>query len=79
VIHKNAFFAKTEFFMEKEEFLALAASRYDELQELGKLDNFYDYEKSFDKIWQDLGRDYLERSLEDDSSKSNDRRKKKER
>jgi hypothetical protein len=77
VIHKNAFFAKTEFFMEKEEFLALAASRYDELQELGKLDNFYDYEKSFDAIWQDLGRACLERSLQEETSNSSDRRKKK--
>ena len=46
-------------------------------EELGKLDNFYDYEKSFDAIWQDLGRMYLERSLQEKTSDSNDRRKKK--
>jgi uncharacterized membrane protein len=49
--------------MEKAEFLALAERRYEALNELGKLDNFYDYEKSFDAIWQDLGRECLERSL----------------
>ena len=63
--------------MEKAEFLSLAESRYDELKELGVLDNFYDYEKSFDKIWQDLGRLYLERTLQGKEPASNDRRKKK--
>ena len=63
--------------MTKEEFLSMAESRYAELKDLGKLDNFYDYEKSFDAIWQDLGRMYLERSLQEKTSDSNDRRKKK--
>jgi hypothetical protein len=63
--------------MTKEEYLTMAASRYEELKELGKLDNFYDYEKSFDAIWQDLGRMYLERSLQETMSNSHDRRKKK--
>ena len=63
--------------MEKSEFLSLAESRYDELKELGVLDNFYDYEKSFDKIWQDLGRLYLERTLQEKQPASTDRRKKK--
>ena len=63
--------------MEKAEFLSLAESRYDELKELGVLDNFYDYEKSFDKIWQDLGRLYLDRTLQEKQPASNDRRKKK--
>jgi len=63
--------------MEKEAFLSLAASRYEELEELGALDNFYDYEKLFDAIWQDLGRQYLESFLQGRMSSSNDRRKKK--
>ena len=63
--------------MTKEEFLSMAESRYEELKELGQLDNFYDYEKSFDAIWQDLGRMYLERSLQETMPNSNDRRKKK--
>ena len=63
--------------MEKAEFLSLAESRYEELKALGVLDNFYDYEKSFDKIWQDLGRLYLERTLQEQQPTSIDRRKKK--
>ena len=63
--------------MTKEEYLAIAESRYEALKELGKLDNFYDCEKNFDAIWQDLGRTYLERSLQEKTSNSKDRRKKK--
>jgi frataxin-like iron-binding protein CyaY len=37
--------------MTREEFHRLADKRYDELQELNKLDNFYDYEKQFVGIW----------------------------
>ena len=58
--------------MDKEKFLTLAASRYEELNALGALDNFYDYEKSFDAIWQDLGRTYLEESLQNQKSISSD-------
>ena len=46
--------------MTKEEFLKLAANRYDSLQALNKLDNFYDYEKEFVGIWKDLGQQVLE-------------------
>jgi hypothetical protein len=62
--------------MTKEEYLALAASRYEEIESLKAKDNFYDYEKSFDRIWQDLGRLYLESHLNEQSS-TQDRRKKK--
>jgi hypothetical protein len=55
-------------------FVALAQQRYAELQALNKIDNFYDYEKSFDKIWRDLGREVLESNL---SNVPADRRKKK--
>ena len=50
--------------MEKEEFLALAASRYDALRELnkGKVD-FYDLEVEFAKLWRELGREVLEKSI----------------
>lgn len=60
--------------MTKEEFLALAAKRYDELQALNKLDNFYDYEKEFVNIWRNLGREVLEKNLGDVPQ---DKRKKK--
>lgn len=61
--------------MTKEEYLAAAAARYEELQALGKLDNFYDYEKEFVRIWQDLGREVLEKNL---GEQPKDRRKKKD-
>ena len=51
--------------MTKEEFLQLAGNRYDELQSLNKIDNFYDYEKGFVGIWQSLGRSVLEKNLGD--------------
>jgi len=63
--------------MTREDYLSMAESRYEALKALGQLDNFYDYEKSFDAIWQDLGRMYLERSLQEKTSESSDRRKKK--
>ena len=63
--------------MNKEAFLSLAASRYEELEKLGALDNFYDFEKLFDVIWQDLGREYLEKFLQEQKSNSKERGKKK--
>jgi hypothetical protein len=62
--------------MTKEEYLAIADSRYEELEKLQAADNFYDYEKGFDKIWQDSGRLYMESYL-NETSKTQDRRKKK--
>jgi uncharacterized membrane protein len=62
--------------MTKEEYLALAMERYEELEQLKTADNFYDYEQGFDKIWQDLGRQYMESYLSE-TSKTQDRRKKK--
>ena len=60
--------------MTKEEFLQLAGNRYDELQALNKIDNFYDYEKGFVGIWQSLGRSVLEKNL---GAVPQDKRKKK--
>jgi len=51
--------------MTKEQFLALASARYEALSQLGRHGNFYDYEKEFDKIWVELGRDVLEQRLGD--------------
>jgi hypothetical protein len=50
-------------------------SRYEELETLNEKDNFYDFEKTFDRIWQDLGRQYLEKKL-NEQSQIRDRRKK---
>ncbi len=60
--------------MTKEEFLHIASDRYDSLQALNKLDDFYDYEKEFIEIWRDMGRQVLEKNI---GGVPNDRRKKK--
>jgi uncharacterized membrane protein len=60
--------------MTKEEFLSKVSERYDELQSLNKLDNFYDYETLFADIWKELGRSVLESNI---GATPNDRRKKK--
>lgn len=60
--------------MTREKFLQLANARFDELQALNKIDNFYDYEKEFEHIWKDLGRAVLESNI---SRLPADRRKKK--
>ena len=47
--------------MTKEEFLALAASRYDDLQRLNEEQpSFYQYEAAFAQLWTELGREVLE-------------------
>ena len=60
--------------MTEAEFMALAQKRYQSLQSLNKITSFYDYEKEFDSIWQDLGREVLEANV---SLVPADRRKKK--
>ncbi len=60
--------------MTKEEYLQLAEKRWESIKELKSLDNFYDYEKEFDGIWVELGKEVLERSI---SKVGPDRRKKK--
>lgn len=60
--------------MTEAQFIALAQKRYAALQELNKIDNFYDYEKEFESIWRSLGREVLESNLSDVPA---DRRKKK--
>ncbi len=59
--------------MTKEEYLKLAEKKWKELHELRKAENFYDYEKEFDRIWVELGKEVLERSI---SKSEKDRRKK---
>lgn len=60
--------------MSKEELIEKVSARYDELQALNKLDNFYDYEKGFEDIWIGLGRSVLEANI---GTPPRDRRKKK--
>ena len=61
--------------MSKAEYLALAEQKYGDLQGLSTQPTFYDYEKSFEAIWMDLGRQILERNV---GAVSADRRKKKD-
>jgi hypothetical protein len=59
--------------MTKEEYLALASEKYEALQNLNTNLNFYDYEKTFDELWTELGRTILERNI---GEIPNDHRKK---
>ena len=59
--------------MSKAEYLALAEQKYGDLQGLSTQPTFYDYEKSFEAIRMDLGRQILERNV---GAVSADRRKK---
>ena len=59
--------------MTKEEYLKLAAERYDAIASLKEEQSFYEYEKKFDQLWTGLGRDVLERSI---GEPSRDKRKK---
>lgn len=61
--------------MTEDEYIALARQKYHDLQQLKAKPTFYEYEKSFDAIWQDLGRQVLEKNLSD---VPDDRRKKKD-
>jgi hypothetical protein len=49
--------------MTKEEFLALAAAKYASIQALNEVPSFYDYEKGFDALWIELGREVLEKNI----------------
>lgn len=60
--------------MTKEEYLDLAASRWDALESLQDETTFYDYEKKFDTLWVELGRQVLEKTV---GVSSTDRRIKK--
>lgn len=60
--------------MTKEKYLALASEKYEALAALNELNNFYDYEKEFEKIFKELERAVLEENI---SNVPADRRKKK--
>jgi hypothetical protein len=49
--------------MTKDEFLVLATEKYESLQKLNAQTSFYDYEKGFDELWTDLGRQVLESNI----------------
>lgn len=49
--------------MTKEQLVEAVSSQYDELNALNKVDNFYDYESDFIKLWGTMGREVLEKSI----------------
>jgi hypothetical protein len=49
--------------MTKEEYLQLAAKRYDKIASLKEEKSFLEYEKQFDHLWTEMGRDVLEHSI----------------
>ncbi len=57
----------------KAEYLELASKHYDLINDLNKLDNFYDYEKGFISILHKMGKEILEKNL---GTLSQDKRKK---
>ena len=59
--------------MTKEQLVEAISAHYDELDNLNKIDNFYDYESDFIKLWSRMGREVLEKNI---STLSGDRRKK---
>lgn len=60
--------------MTEEQFLELCRSKYQEINKLNELKDFYQYEKKFDNIMTDLSRKLLESNL---SEVPANRRKKK--
>ncbi len=60
--------------MTKDEYLQLAESKWEALQSLQSEESFYEYEKRFDGVMQELNRELLERSIGEVPA---DRRKKK--
>ncbi len=59
--------------MTNEQLIEAITAHYDELNALNKIDNFYDYESDFIKLWAKMGREVLEKNI---STLSGDRRKK---
>ncbi|MEO6327979.1 MAG: hypothetical protein ABIO55_03565 [Ginsengibacter sp.] len=59
--------------MTKEQLLEAISAHYDELNALNKIDNFYEYESDFIKLWGKMDREVLEKNI---STLSGDRRKK---
>ena len=49
--------------MTKAEYMVLAETRFDALNDLQKQIDFYLYEQEFDQVWTDLGRAVLEQTI----------------
>ena len=51
--------------LKKDALLKAATERFEEFRDLHRHDNFYDFEKEFEKIWLEPGREVLQQSLGD--------------
>lgn len=60
--------------MTKQEYIKIVEERWESLQALKSESSFYDYEKKFDEMMVELGRELLEKNL---GEVPRDRRKKK--
>lgn len=60
--------------MTESDFLHLAKSKYLEIASLKSEESFYEYEKQFEELWLELGKEVFEKSISDVGV---DRRKKK--
>ena len=49
--------------MNREEFIKLTSDKWPELEKLKAEGSFYEYEKRFEEIWLELGRQVLEKSI----------------
>ncbi len=49
--------------MTKEEYAKLITARFEEIQKLNEHTSFYDYEKEFEKIWIELGREVFQENM----------------
>jgi hypothetical protein len=62
--------------MTKEEFLSIAEVYYAEFEALKECSDFYDYEKSIERMMQKLSCDFMEKQLNEGSVTENRRKKK---
>jgi len=60
--------------MTEEQFVELARKKYQKIKALNGVTSFYEFEKQFDKVWTDYGKETLEQTI---SNPPKDRRKKK--
>lgn len=60
--------------LSEEEFIAQAKKHYQKIKKLSRIESSYNYEKEFDEIWSEFGRETIQKSI---SEVPNDRRKKK--
>ena len=59
--------------MTEEQFVELARKQFQKIKALKSVTSFYEYEKQFDKVWTDYGKETLEQTI---NKPPKDRRKK---